>query len=139
MTVYQDIRKTLTARMKTLWTHGEPVAYPNQPLNPPNNQSWLRLEILTGVVNREVLTGDLAQGTLIQGSIEVQILTPLDSGDGLAMQLADLARDIWNEADIEVYAGKQKLVCKATEIRRYGPADVFYQVNVSTPFEFLTT
>jgi hypothetical protein len=63
------------------------------------------------------------------GIIEVQIFTPAGSGTGLATQLADTVRDIFEGRTIS------GVIFRATSLTRVGVDGAWMQHNASTPFQ----
>jgi len=140
---FEPIRKALAAFFEAGWKDGgqprTPVAWPNVSFKPPENRPWVRFTILSAEARRHLITGSRQTGQRITGLVVIQVFTPAGSGDGAAMTLADQAKELFSERRIEVAAGKDPLATAVPEARVIGADREWYQVNVSTPFEYLET
>lgn len=66
-----------------------PTKWPNAPfVDQPNNSTWLRVTPLYGVPNQI----GLAKTDRIDGILQIDIFTPRDTGDAIAINIVDALR-----------------------------------------------
>lgn len=136
---YEGIRKALTTYFKDNWTFRTPVAWPNESFTPSVGVSWVRFTVLFSDAGRALITGSREKGTMIHGLIVLQVFTPSGSGDSVISSLLDAANDLFKERRVEVIQGKAPLITKVPEPQIVGDSSGWFQVNLTTPFEFLET
>lgn len=136
---YEGIRKALATYFKDNWASRTPVAWPNESFTPSTGVTWVRFTVLFSDVNRALITGSRDKGTMIHGLIVLQVFTPSGSGDSDISSLLDAASDLLKERRIEVSEGKAPLITKVPEPQIVGDSSGWFQINLTTPFEFLET
>ncbi len=143
-TTIEDVRRALALHFETGWQDEAggartPVAWPNVSFSPPADAAWVRFTLLPAEARRHLITGQRETGQRITGLVVIQVFTPAGAGDGEAMTLAGVAGDLWTERRIEALPGRDPLFTFVPEIRVIGAAREWFQVNVTIPFEHLTT
>lgn len=129
---YQATEQTIRERFAAQWPTLQPnveYTFDNQgELNPNNTgEAWVRVTVLQGTAN-QVEMGNKRRWRR-PGTLEVQIFLPTGTGTGLATELADTIRDIYEGRTIN------GVIFRATSL---GPGNVdgpWRQFNVSTPFQ----
>lgn len=126
---YQTENNELRARFNTQWGDRIPVAWPNASFTPPNPISpWCRFSITEGESQRTTF-GANTNNVRHTGIIYIQIFTPSNTGDGVALQRADEAAGIFRK-----WCGTN-ITCRDASIKVVGSTgDGWYQINVSIPF-----
>lgn len=141
MSVYDSIRQALALHFQDNWKDGDdprtPIAWPNVSFEPPALAPWVRLTLVFSEARRALLTGDRETGQRIVGLVIVQVFTPAGGGDGPCFALADAIADVWKERRIEIVPGSEPIVTGVSEPVVVGASREWFQVNVSTPFEYL--
>jgi hypothetical protein len=122
----------IISRFESQWSALQPnipFTYDNQSEAdfPPRNEPWVRVTVLTGA-SSQVAMGDQRRWRRV-GDVTVQIFTPAGSGTGLATQLADTVRDIFEGRTIS------GVIFRATSLTRVDVDDAWMQHNASTSFQ----
>jgi len=137
---FNAVRRALTKHLSDNWNRGEAIEYPNAAFTQPNNATWVRFAIAETATDRTTLTGRTDTGYTIYGLIEAQVFSPIDRGDGMAIEVAEALCSIFHEKDIVVEEGKQPLTTGTASIVFSGVIEKpWYQVNVSIPWQFFVT
>ena len=127
---FDEIRIAIESRM-VAWD-GVPVAYDGAPNGPSvdaaiaNQEPWARLTIQHG----DSFVAGLGSEPCVRrpGLIMCQVFTKDNQGSRQAYQIADSLvehLEFWRTDHLETLA---------SSVRRAGPSDGWYQLNVSTPF-----
>ena len=122
----------IRSRFNTQWSTLRPTVplyFDNagDDVTPPQNSAWVRLTILPGA-SSQVEMGNLRRWRRI-GVIVVQIFVPAASGTGLAAELGDTVRDIFEGVTIS------GVIFRATSLNRVGLDGAWLQYNASTSFQ----
>ncbi len=122
----------IRSRFATQWAIEQPsvqVFYDNagDDVTPPQNTAWVRLTILPGQ-SQQVEMGRLRRWRRV-GLIVVQIFVPAASGTGLAQELGDSVRDIFEGVTLS------GVLFRATSLNRVGLDGAWLQYNATTPFQ----
>lgn len=96
-------------------------------VTPPQNSAWVRLTVLPGA-SQQVEMGRLRRWRRV-GVIVVQIFVPAASGTGLAMEIGDTVRDIFEGVTLS------GVIFRATSLNRVGLDGAWLQYNASTSFQ----
>ncbi|MCE5229008.1 DUF4128 domain-containing protein [bacterium] len=136
---YEAIRKALATYIRDNWTSRTPVAWPNESFTPSAGIAWVRFTVLFSEAGRALITGSRDKGTMIRGLVVLQVFTPSGAGDSEISSLLDAASDLFKERRVEVSQGKAPLITKVPEPQIVGDSSGWFQVNLTTPFEFLET
>lgn len=127
---YESAHNAIRSRLSTNWS-ATTISYPNVEFRPPQGDvSWIRLTIQDGD-SFQASMGAAANIYRHPGAIIVNIFTPLNQGDKLALQYADSISAIfrsWQD-------NGSGIRCGAPQVRQLGPDDKWYHVTVSVPFE----
>jgi len=123
---------TIRSRFNTQWSSLRPtipVFFDNagDDVQPPQNSAWVRLTVLPGA-SQQVEMGRLRRWRRA-GVIAVQIFVPAASGTGLAQELGDTVRDIFEGLTIS------SVIFRATSLNRVGLDGAWLQYNANTPFQ----
>ncbi len=120
---FQNERLVIENRFKEYWT-ATTVAWENISFDTPNNEGWVRLNILNGSGGFRAIN-NLKRHT---GIIIVQIFVPRDTGTSTIRQYADMVSQIFD--------GKKfsDVVCDVSNIESVGTDDVWHQMNVTIPY-----
>lgn len=135
------IRSRFSTQWASLRSYNAPklkerVAWDNVPFTPPDAE-WVRLSILWGD-GFEMTAGDTGVGeTETVGVVSVQIFTQPGTGSGLAEQMAEDARDIFNRVDL---SGSGYVIrFGAPSGPKPAQRDGWWQQIVDTPFSLEET
>ena len=123
---------TIRSRFNTQWSSLRPtipVFFDNagDDVQPPQNSAWVRLTVLPGA-SQQVEMGRLRRWRRA-GIIAVQIYVPAASGTGLAQELGDTVRDIFEGLTLS------SVIFRATSLNRVGLDGAWLQYNANTPFQ----
>jgi len=105
-----------------------PIHYDNDAGDPPDSGPWVRLTILDGDASQVSLGATRRWRN--PGVVTIQVFVEVGIGDGLAREIADDVAAIFRGVTVS------GVIFRAPSIRRVGPDGKWYQVNVSTPFQF---
>mgnify|MGYP006409817341 CR=1 FL=1 len=120
---FEKERLAIENRFSEYWTY-TPVAWENVEFDTPNNEGWVRLNILNGEGDYRAIN-KLKRHT---GIIVVQIFVPRDTGTSTIRQYADYASSIFDGRKFN------DVVCGVGSIETIGADDIWYQVNVTIPY-----
>lgn len=126
MTFLSDVQ-TISARFASRMTALRPqvaVAYDNIEFVPTLGSPWCRFTVLHGEGRHAAVNGLYRNS----GIVIVQIFTPIETGDALALGIADDVAGIfrgWRSG---------ALLFGAPSLQRVGPDGGWYQLNVSIPY-----
>lgn len=95
----------------------------------PNGSAWVRLSIQNGDSRQVATVGDKWRHP---GVLIVQVFTPVGQGDKEALIIADAVVSVFQGVTVS------GIRFRATSINAVGPSDGWYQVNVTTDFEYDT-
>lgn len=123
---------TIRSRFNTQWSSLRPTIpafFDNagDDVTPPEDSTWVRLTVLPGG-SSQVEMGNLRRWRRV-GVIVVQIFVPAASGTGLALELGDTVRDIFEGLTVS------GVIFRATSLNRVGLDGAWLQYNASTPFQ----
>lgn len=123
---------TIRSRFNTQWSSLQPTipAYfdnAGDDVTPPQDSTWVRLTVLPGA-SQQVEMGNLRRWRRV-GVIIVQIFVPAASGTGLALELGDTVRDIFEGLTVS------GVIFRATSLNRVGLDGAWLQYNATTPFQ----
>ena len=129
---FADTESTIRSRFNTQWASLRPtipVFFDNagDDVQPPQNSAWVRLTVLPGA-SQQVEMGRLRRWRRA-GIIAVQIFVPAASGTGLAQELGDTVRDIFEGLTVS------SVIFRATSLNRVGLDGAWLQYNANTPFQ----
>jgi hypothetical protein len=122
----------IRSRFNTQWSTLRPTVplyFDNagDDVTPPQNSAWVRLTILPGA-SQQVEMGNTRRWRRV-GVLVVQIFVPAASGTGLAAELGDTVRDIFEGVTIS------GVIFRATSLNRVGLDGAWLQYNASTSFQ----
>lgn len=123
---------TIRSRFNTQWSSLRPtipVFFDNagDDVQPPQGSAWVRLTVLPGA-SQQVEMGRLRRWRRA-GVIAVQIFVPAASGTGLAQELGDTVRDIFEGITVS------SVIFRATSLNRVGLDGAWLQYNANTAFQ----
>lgn len=121
---FAEIQATIEQHFTNEWAARTPVAYENVAFDPPTVGGYARISVLWSPSENAAL------GTLVRdyGFASVQVFTPINDGPMPALELADAAREIFQNKTIE------GLTFYAASVSVVGVSESFHQVNVTAPF-----
>lgn len=123
----------IRTRFKDFWAGQPPTQFPNQKFTPPDNSTWMRLVIQDAGADWASM-GDPGNNIVRNvGQVTVQIFAPSGDGEGLALEIADLALAVfrsWRDATTGLRFEVPPYV------RQIGPDGKWYQINVVAPYRF---
>lgn len=114
------------------WAGATPVAYPNEPFTPPDDVEYAVLSIKADDAFQHELGSPMV--TFRQpGLIFVMIFAPPDTGNNVALALADTAAAIFRKQSSTIVDGR--ILYRAPSIETIGLTDEgWFQVNVVIPY-----
>ena len=124
-------RQAIESRFASAWASATPVKYENALFEPPTNAPWVALHILQA----DAQPGSLKSSTqlhLHRGVIVVQVFVPEESGTAAALTLADNVAAIFRS--VEFAAGSGPIACFSPTLRKVGPQDGWFQINVNAEY-----
>ncbi len=88
---YNDIRQAIEARIATEMAESPAyqVSFENVPFVPPNNSTWVKVQIRFGANNYATLLGPTTGSNLQSGIVVLGIFTPIGVGTGDNFTLAE--------------------------------------------------
>lgn len=122
----------IRSRFNTQWSSLRPTIpafFDNagDDVTPPEDSTWVRLTILPGD-SSQVEMGNTRRWRRV-GVLIVQIFVPAASGTGLALELGDTVRDIFEGLTVS------GVIFRATSLNRVGLDGAWLQYNAITPFQ----
>jgi len=121
----------ILARVDAQWSTTTDIAWPNVDFTPPDDEQWLRVDILWGDAFLETM--ESTASNRIYGVVQLTLFGDKGEGYGAMMTNIDTARDILNR-----WSGSG-LQFGATS----GPTQVedeqYAALSVSTPFDIVDT
>lgn len=123
----------IRVRFEDRWDARTPAQMPNKKFSIPTSGCWVRLKIANTGADRASM-GD--PGNNVErniGQVTVQVFAPAGDGEGAALELADVVRDIFRDW-VDNASGVRFRV--PPYARQIGADGKWYQVNVIAPFEF---
>lgn len=129
---FETAANTIRSQFNTEFSNLRPnveIAWPNIAFTPNSGESWVRLTIQDGD-SRQVAT--VGEKWRHPGVVIVQVFVPEGTGDGTALAIAD---DV-----VSVFQGMtlSGIRFRASSAETVGASDGWYQVNVTTDFEYDT-
>jgi hypothetical protein len=94
-TIVDDTRQTIEARIAAQWANTR-IRWPNVPYKPPDNKSWMSVDVLWGDGFIQTKNG---RNTLV-GVLNLNVFVPVGGGDGSLAELCDDARDMINRLEV---------------------------------------
>jgi len=124
--------QVIRSRFNTLWAAAQSnvqVFFDNagDDITAPENAAWVRLTVLPGD-SQQVEFGMTRRWRRV-GQVVVQIFVPAASGTGLALELGDTVRDIFEGLTVS------GVIFRATALNRVGLDGAWLQYNASTSFQ----
>lgn len=127
--MFKDQHDQLRARFNSQFS-SLPIAWPNVSFTPPEPKSaWVRFNVIDGE-QKQTSIGNTTNNHRNVGLVVIQIFTPDNEGDSLALTTADTIAAIFrNWCGTTVH-------CRASSVKVIGPDGLgWFQVNVTTPFQ----
>lgn len=120
---FNNERLAIENRFKDRWVDTD-IAWENIAFDMPNNDEWVRLNILNGSSGYRAINGLKRH----LGIIIVQVFVPKDTGTSKAREYADMVSQIFDSKKFS------DVVCDVASIETVGADDTFHQVNVTVPY-----
>lgn len=130
---YEAAHSAIRQRFETIWAARTPAQMPNVKFDDPDTDPWVRLVIAQAAAE---WAGFGDPGNNVErnyGQVTVQIFVPSGTGEGLALEYADVVKGMfrdWRDAS----SGLRFLV--PPYARQIGNDTKWYQINVVAPFQF---
>ena len=120
---FANERIEIENRLEVNWLT-TPIAWGNITFNPPNNDSWVRLNIMNGSTEYRAIN----YKKRYNGIINIQIFVPLKTGTSVARDYADTMAEIFDSKLFD------SIVCDVASVTEVGADAKWYQINVDTPY-----
>jgi hypothetical protein len=121
------LRQLIEVDLSTNFT-SYPIKYENVPFDPPTNASWIACHIKRNILP----TPELDSSGEVMGILIIQVFTPLNSGLATSNTIVDTLAGLYsNEKRIA------NLWFQDAAITDIGKSDIWYQVNISVPFNYI--
>lgn len=129
-----DVRSAIEGRIATELAKSPayPVSYQNVPFTPPNNSAWLQVQIRFGDNAYATLQGPSTGFNRQNGTLVVNIFTPVGTGSGANLTIAERVKDLFDRAKFssiifDPVTGPAAVAAAAPE--------AFYQTQLTATFE----
>ena len=129
-----DVRSAIEGRIATELAKSPayPVSYQNVPFTPPNNSAWLQVQIRFGDNTYATLQGPSTGFNRQNGTLVVNIFTPIGTGAGANLTIAERVKDLFDRAKFsslifDPISGPAAVIAGAPE--------AFYQTQLTATFE----
>lgn len=129
-----DVRSAIEGRIATelATSPAYPVSYQNVPFTPPNNSAWLQVQIRFGDNAYATLQGPSTGFNRQNGTLVVNIFTPVGTGSGANLTIAERVKDLFDRAKFssiifDPVTGPAAVAAAAPE--------AFYQTQLTATFE----
>ena len=134
---YAAGHNAIRSRFVTQWAAGAyattPIAWSNAEFDPPSESPWVMVTIIDAAAFQASIGGVAGSGNTYRhpGVVVVNIFTPVNVGDGLALAMADYVGTIFRAwQDVST-----KTRFLTPSVSRIGTDGNWFQVNVTSPFE----
>ena len=129
-----DVRAAIEGRIATQMAIAPsyPVSYENIPFTPPNNTPWIQASIRFGDNAYATLIGPSTGFNRQNGTLVVNIFTPVGSGTGANLTIAERIKDLFDRAKFssiifDPASGPAQIVPASPE--------PYYQTQLTATFE----
>ena len=120
---FANERTEIENRLESLWLDTA-IDWDNVAFDQPNNNPWIRLNILNGATVYRALQ----YKKRYNGIINVQIFVPIKSGTSIAREYADTVCAIFDSQKFD------SVYCDVASVTIVGADAKWYQINVDTPY-----
>lgn len=111
------------------------VAWPNRAFdNPPQGTGYVRFTVLDAKAQQIEMGSPTSNTNRVYGSLILQVFAPADSGDGVALALADVLGKLYQQQILNFPDTSGMVRMRNPLVKAVGNTDVYYQVNVVIPF-----
>jgi hypothetical protein len=128
---FTENESLIRSRFETQWTALRPAVtaiFDNVgDTAKPEDEAWIRLVVLPG--NSGQVEFGMTRRWRRAGVVSVQIFVPAASGTGLAMELGDTVKTIFEGLTVS------GLIFRATSLNRVGLDGPWLQYNANTPYQ----
>jgi hypothetical protein len=126
---YESQNTELKTRFTTVWANRTPRDMPNMKFSLPSPPApWVRFRISGGDAKRLTIGGG-TNWHRNAGIIFVQLFVPIETGDAVITQYADVICDMFRD-----WCGTN-ITCRTPVVKEVGPdGSGYFQVNVNIPF-----
>mgnify|MGYP002620970077 CR=1 FL=1 len=99
---YNDIRQAIEARIATEMavSPSYQVSFENVPFTPPNNSTWLKVQVRFGANNYETLLAPTVGSNRQSGIIVIGIFTPIGVGISDNFTVAERIKDLFDRKTV---------------------------------------
>ena len=99
---YNDIRAAIEARIATEMAESPSyqVSYENVPFTPPNNSTWIKIQIRFGENAYATLLGPTTGSNRQAGIVVIGIFSPIGVGTGDNYTLAERLKDLFDRKTV---------------------------------------
>ena len=99
---YNDIRQAIEARIATEMAESPAyqVSYENVPFTPPNNSTWIKVQIRFGTNSYATLLGPSTGSNRQSGIVVIGIFTPIGVGTGDNFTVAERLKDLFDRKTV---------------------------------------
>lgn len=103
-TTYKDEFNALAGLFNTGWANATPIAWPNIAYTPTQGAPWVRFTLLPSEAAQASIGSPGDNCFMYSGFIDIQVFTPLNSGDIKAAELVDKVVGIFHNAQLDGYS-----------------------------------
>lgn len=99
---FNDIRQAIEARIATEMAESPAyqVSYENVPFTPPNNSTWVKVQVRFGSNNYATLLGPSAGSNRQSGIVVIGIFSPVGVGTGANFTVAERLKDLFDRKTV---------------------------------------
>ncbi len=99
---YNDIRAAIEARVATEMAESPAyqVSYENVPFTPPNNSSWVKVQIRFGANNYATVIGPSTGSNRQSGIVVISVFSPIGVGTGDNFTIAERLKDLFDRKTV---------------------------------------
>jgi hypothetical protein len=99
---YNDIRAAIEARVATEMAESPSyqVSFENVPFTPPNNSSWVKVQVRFGANNYATLIGPSSGSNRQTGVVVISVFSPIGVGTGANFTIAERLKDLFDRKTV---------------------------------------
>lgn len=99
---YNDVRQAIEARISTEMAESPAyqVSYENVPFTPPNNSTWVKVQVRFGANNYGTLLGPTTGSNIQSGVVVIGVFSPIGVGTGDNFTVAERLKDLFDRKTV---------------------------------------